>query len=141
MSIERDSERNSGEKTVHPLRDKDWYTPVTPEMIAMLERQKQRYGTWRALAAAIPVRTRVLRFIRNGRNKAVSMSLWERVLIATGLEHTLEDYIWFTPEDLVKLGIWRQTHILGVEPYRSGESRRLRRSRRAKAAGQGAAWE
>jgi hypothetical protein len=90
---------------LHPAHAEK-YTPITPEILELIEGLKRRYGTWRAVAYHTETKLKVLRNIRMGKRKAISMRLLDRILTKTG-SGLLEDYIWFTPDDLVTLGIWK----------------------------------
>lgn len=88
----------------HPA-DLDLYTPVTPELIALFERMKQEHGTWRNVAAISDTRLKVLRNLRQGKRKAVSQRLLDRIITTTGVGG-VHEFTWFTANDLVALGIW-----------------------------------
>jgi hypothetical protein len=84
----------------------DLYTPITPEILELFAQLKRRYETWRRVAYHVDTRLKVLRNIRNGQRKAISMRLLDRIITHSGVG-SLEDYTWFTPDDLVALGIWK----------------------------------
>lgn len=99
--------------TVHP-NTHELYTPLTPEVAALLERMKNELGTWRDVSAATLnpndeddyIHLRTIRRIRYGMYPAVSERILDRLITATGVGN-LSDYPWFTPEDLIKLGLWK----------------------------------
>ena len=92
---------------VHPLTAKgDLYTPITPQLLQLLVRMRRELGgTWAEVCAASGTRKRVLRRIYRLEYRAVSMELMDRLIQATEIGHVSE-FIWFTAEDLVALGIW-----------------------------------
>lgn len=116
----------------HP-NDYDLYTPVTPELLELLHRMRAEHGSWREVAAISGTKIRVLRRLHRGERKAVSMRLLDRLMQATRVGH-VEEFLWFTADDLTKLGIWDPIKYLeGRKSYDEGqkvsraERRRLRR--------------
>lgn len=83
----------------------DLYTPVTAEVIALLIRMKLKHRFWRDVSAISGTKLRVVRRLRYGEYKTVSMSLLDRMITTTGVG-SIEDFVWFTADDLVALGIW-----------------------------------
>jgi hypothetical protein len=47
-----------------------------------------------------------MRNIRGGKRKAISMTLLDRLITTTDVG-SLDEFIWFTADDLVALGIWK----------------------------------
>lgn len=88
----------------HPADD-DLYTPTTPELLELFERMKKEHGTWRQVAAISETRLKVLRNLRQGKRKAVSQRLLDRIITSTGVGG-MHEFTWFTANDLVALGIW-----------------------------------
>lgn len=88
----------------HPLRG-ELYTPITPEILELLETLHRKYGTWLVVAYHAKTRARHLREIRH-RRQAITMKLLDRIITETGIGR-LEDYEWFTADDLVLLGLWK----------------------------------
>lgn len=96
-----------GARSTHPLRG-DLYTPITPEVLALFDRMRERHGSWRQIAAMSNTRLKVLRRIRRDPTyKAISMSKLDDIITATGVG-SLDDYVWFTADDLVAMGIWEK---------------------------------
>jgi|SRR5215472_1836708 len=93
-----------GDESGHPL-NRDLYTPWTPELGELFNRMKAEHGTWRQVAALSETRLKVLRNLRQGKRKAVSQRLIDRLCTTTGVGGTHE-FTWFTAQDLVALGIW-----------------------------------
>jgi hypothetical protein len=88
----------------HPKRN-DLYTPITPEVIELLIRMRQRHGTWREVSYLSHTRLKVLRRWREGGRKAISMTKMDELMTTTEVGD-LRDFPWFTADDLVLLGIW-----------------------------------
>jgi hypothetical protein len=84
---------------------------MTPEIIAMIERLRLEYGRWRDVSAETGLRLKQLRAIRqmkhaNGKHrKTISLTVMDRILTTTEVGH-INDYPWYTPEQLVEMGIW-----------------------------------
>src|SRR5262245_18826374 len=94
------------EKKKHLSADKDLYTPVGPEVLGLLNYMRMRHGgTWRQIAYLTDTRLRVHRHVRTDR-KAISMTLMDRLITHTGYG-SLNDFPWFTADDLVTLGVWK----------------------------------
>lgn len=93
----------------HPLQNSDYYTPITPEIVAMLIELRQIVRTLRRLEILLKTKRRHLRRILKGETKAISMSLLDRIHTEIGTPYQVNDYLWFTAEDLVSLGIWQPT--------------------------------
>jgi hypothetical protein len=85
------------------------YTPVTPEVIAVIQATKRKCGTWETMAYHTKTRSRIFRRYLKGYHKAISLTMMDRLLVTLG-EGNLDDFLWFTPEDLIELGIWKETH-------------------------------
>lgn len=106
----------------HPMHG-DVYTPITPEIRALLERMKAECGgTWRSVAERTSTKQRIIRRIRDTARRpdsaAVSLRLLDRLITKTGVGD-LNDYEWFEAEDMVKLGIWKTNLVLmGKEQVR-----------------------
>jgi hypothetical protein len=98
-------------KGYHHPRHEDLYTPITPEIIELIWRMRAEHGTWRRVAFLSNTRLKVLRRIRTGKRKAVSLRLLDRLCITTGVG-SVEEFTWFTAEDLVALGIWKPTQYV-----------------------------
>lgn len=92
------------EKSSHP-NSGDLYTPITPEVLELLNEMRRVHSTWRDVSAISKTRLRVLRRIRTGGRKAISMTLLDRLITTTGVG-VLESFTWFTADDLVALGVW-----------------------------------
>jgi hypothetical protein len=108
----------------HPAHG-DVYTPVTLELLELIDEMKERLGTWRLLAARSGLRTRQLRYLRQEDRIAISLRTMDRLITASGIG-SLDDLVWFTPDDLVELGIWDPPHYLdsSVEARQEDAQRR-----------------
>lgn len=84
---------------------------MTPDLLEFLDGVKRGCGGWDRVAWLIQVNSsRPLRRIMAGGQLTVSMSLMDKVVTRTGYGD-LNDWVWFTPEDLQVLGLWK-THLL-----------------------------
>ena len=92
-------------KHPHPKHG-ELYTPVTPEMLALFDRMKAEHGTWRRVCWITNTRLKVMREMRNGTRKTVSLQKLDSMITATEVGR-VDEFTWFTAEDLVKLGIWK----------------------------------
>lgn len=88
----------------HPAGN-DLYTPMTPELLQLFERMRAEHGSWRRVAALSGTRLKVLRNLRAAKRKAISQRLLDRMVTGTGVG-ALHEFVWFTADDLVALGIW-----------------------------------
>jgi hypothetical protein len=114
-------------------RDDEVYTPVTPEFLQMMQRMRAEYGTWRAVAAASGVRTRILRNLHKGRRKAVSHTMVDKLCSTTGVGG-VHEFTWFTLEDLFALGIWVHPKNGQRWVWHKGKKRKVRMKRKERLA-------
>lgn len=95
----------------HPLSG-EVYTPMTTEVVEMIERLHLEYGQWRAVAEVSGLRLKQIRAIRQGKHangkarKTISLTVMDRILTTTAMGH-VNDYEWYTPDELVEMGIWK----------------------------------
>jgi hypothetical protein len=95
----------------HPL-DGEVFTPMTTAIVDMLEQLYLEYGRWRPVAEITGLRLKQVRAIRQGKHangkyrKTISLTVMDRILTTTGVGH-VNDYVWYTPEQLVDMGIWK----------------------------------
>jgi hypothetical protein len=101
----------------------DYYTRVDERLLAVLEDLKRDYGTWRRVADAVRMSTRTLRLLRRGHNYCVSLTQMDRILSRTDREWVLENFDWYTPEQLVELGYWKPMTTVGLKQYRQPEQK------------------
>lgn len=83
------------------------FTPVTDELVRYLDDARQVAGTWRAICERGGIKLRVLRRLRRQETKTCSMDLMDRVIVGSG-HGSLNDWLWFEADDLIKLGIWEE---------------------------------
>ena len=90
----------------HPLRG-DLYTPLNAATTALFERMRAKHGSWREVAYLSHTRLKVLHRFRapGGTRKTISMTKLDELITTTGVGD-LRDYVWFTPDDLIAMGIW-----------------------------------
>jgi len=93
-------------KRLHPAHG-ELYTPIGPQFYALLDQLYLEYGSWRIVAWKTELRLKQLRTLRRGERKAISLRVLDRMITTSGVGN-LGDFIFFTAEDLVKLGIWKE---------------------------------
>ena len=89
----------------HHPKSGDLYTPVTEEILELFAHMRARHGSWRQVAYLSNTRLKVLRRWRKGLVQAISMTKLDELITTTGVG-SLRDYVFFTADDLVALGIW-----------------------------------
>jgi hypothetical protein len=99
------------------------FTPIIPPMIEALDALKEEYGTWRVVSEVTGVRKRMIYRIRTEEYKCVSMSVLDRILTNSWSALSVEDFPWFTVDELIAVGIYvsEDTHrrmISGKWGYR-----------------------
>lgn len=87
------------------------YTPLNAQFYELLEQMHREYGNWRIVAWKADVRLKVLRNLRQGKRKTISMRVLDRMITSSGVGR-LEDFIFYTPDDLVRLGIWDEVYYV-----------------------------
>jgi len=108
-----------GARKLHPSH-RERYTPITDEVIALLEQMKRELNTWRDVSAVSGTRLKVLRSIRhrkhaNGKDRhTISLTVLDRLITTTGVGD-LRDFTFFTPEDLVDMGIWKDVDKVDIK--------------------------
>jgi hypothetical protein len=91
-------------KSTHP-KSGDLYTPMNPELVELFARMRARHGSWRQVSYLTNTRLKVLRRYHQGKVRTISMTKLDEMITTTGVG-SLRDYVWFTADDLVALGIW-----------------------------------
>lgn len=105
----------------HP-NDRDLYTPCTDELYALLDQMYRELGTWRMVAWKSGLRLKILRNIRRGKYKSVALTTLDRLISGTGVGD-LNDWVWFKPHDLVRLGVWEPNLYVEGKERVQGEAR------------------
>jgi hypothetical protein len=109
----------------HHLREGDYYTPVTTGMLELFDQIRIEHGgTWKAIVRQARISTRGFRRLREGYFTAVSYTTLEKILTRTGFEHRMHEWPWYTPKQLVEMGIWKPMRIDGL--YRGPPRRGVR---------------
>lgn len=123
--------RDSGWR--HPS-DWDLYTPITGEIIRFMYALRDANTSWRNVAAITETRLRVLRRVRTGERKTISMTLLDRILTRLETSVTVENFPWYTPDELIALGIWDDTTYIGdqVSTLTPEQIRKRRKERKLK---------
>lgn len=99
----------------HPTREGDYYTPVTTGMLELFDQIRLEHGgTWKSVVSEARVSTRWFRRLRHGHYQSISYRTLEKVLTRTGMEHRMNDFVWYTPKQMVEMGIWRPMKIDGL---------------------------
>jgi hypothetical protein len=98
--------------TKHP-NSGDLYTPITSEVVQLLDRMRAEHGSWRAVSQCTYhgdpkdyVKLRVIRRIYTGHYITVAMKTLDRLVTDTQIGN-IQNFLWFTPEDLIALGLWK----------------------------------
>jgi len=89
----------------HHPKSGDLYTPVNNDILDLFDQMRARHGSWREVAYLSNTRLKVLRRWRRLEVRAISMTKLDELITTTGVG-SLRDYVWFTADDLVALGIW-----------------------------------
>lgn len=100
------------------FRHPNWaelYTPITPQILDLFERMRVEHGSWRNVCAISKTRLKTMRNLRRGNRKCISQRLLDRLCSSTEVG-SVNEFTWFTADDLIALGIWKRT--LYVEGYK-----------------------
>jgi chromosome condensin MukBEF MukE localization factor len=121
-------------KGPHPKHG-ELYTPFTPEVMELLLRMRAELGSWYRVSEVSHTRVRALRVMYQGKRKAISYPVLDRLCSTTGIGG-VHEFLWFTPDDLVALGIWKKHAVLDGEMIHYGGEvkKRSKKSRHSKAA-------
>lgn len=105
-------------KVEHPHFQDEYFTPLDDgRVLALLEEIRTELGgKWRNVAERARCSSRWLRMVRSGKIQTVSMTTMDRLLTRCGFGDRLADFNWYTPDELVKMGVWKPT--VAVEPKR-----------------------
>jgi len=96
---------------LHP-NHAELYTPIGPQFYELLDQIYREYeGNWRIVAWKTALRLKQLQRFRTGETKAISLRVLDRIITTSGVGN-LQDFVFFTAEDLVKLGIWKEPYYV-----------------------------
>jgi hypothetical protein len=84
------------------------FTPVTPELLAFLERLKDEWGSWQKLGMSSRVSQRWLRKVLNGHYKAMAYVTLDTMLTNLGVVGEVQKFPWYTASELVEMGVWKE---------------------------------
>lgn len=117
----------------HHPNDWDLYTPITSEIRLLFQSLHDTNGSWRTVAAITETRLRVLRRIRTGERKTISMTLLDRMLTLLDVGVSIEDFTWYTPQELVSAGIWEDVTYIADQDLPKLPPGEIRKRREARA--------
>lgn len=116
-----DRDPETGIMLTHPM-DGEMFTPMTPQVIELLERMRAEWKYWTVVAWKCNLRMKQLRNLRTGTRSAISLSLMDRMVTGTGVGHITE-FEWYTPDQLVDMGIWKPVQHVAVFAGTTGDER------------------
>jgi hypothetical protein len=91
------------------LREKDTrWTPVTQKVVDIILQLEREAGNRVTLGFAAGVKPRQIYRIVKGKQKCVSLSVFDRLLARSSIAHRLEDFPWYTIEEIQEMGLWDQ---------------------------------
>ena len=100
----------------HPHLDPELYTLKDEHFFQTIEHVKlQAGGTWKAVVRQARISTRMLRKIRNNDSKVVSYTVVDKVLSRTGFPQLVQTFDWYTPDQLVEMGVWKPHSTVGLK--------------------------
>jgi hypothetical protein len=99
----------------HPHLDGELFTPKDEKFWETLEMVKvQCGGSWKAVVRQARLSTRMFRRVRKDDARAVSWRVMDKLLSRTGFPHLMESFEWYTPDELVEMGIWKPHSTVGL---------------------------
>lgn len=107
-------------RNLREMWDTRW-TPLTPELIAEVEKVIDEAGGIGSLGEIIGIRPRHLRRLRRGHEKAISYRLADQIFARSERMLILLELPWYTIQELQDLGIWRQPFGRSNVPEPQGE--------------------
>ena len=90
-------------------RDGDLYTPITPEIIRIVEGLRRDWGSWRMVSEVTGTRKRMLTRMlckHEKKYKSVSMTVLDRLLTLGRRSETIDDFPWYTVDEMIEEGLW-----------------------------------
>lgn len=110
----------------YPQHQGELFARITPEMTAIFERSARSFGGWRRLCWVLRCSGRQMRKFRaaaRGEEPVmIGMALLDRWLTRLDLGDWLNDFEWFTVDELVECGIWNR--MIDVATVESRKKRR-----------------
>lgn len=86
----------------------DLWTPVNEELLNLLRRIKDEYGTWDAMGWAGRCSQRWLRHVMDGDYVTLGYPTLDNFLNNLGYDGYVQEMEWYTAEELVERGIWKE---------------------------------
>lgn len=113
------------------LYGNELFVVVNDDLLEKLTFAAREVGGWAALSTHARVSQRWLRRIRGGKRqcRTVGMRALDRVFTRVGCEHLMRELTWYTPLQLVEMGVWRPQPDLN-DPEVKKYQRKLRAQRR-----------
>jgi hypothetical protein len=103
------------------MGDEELFTPVNDDLLALLERLRNEWGSWSAVGRGARVSQRWLRKLRLGRYKTISYHSLDQMLLNLGVVGETQKLTWYTIDELVEVGIWKEQQKFG--PHTGVETR------------------
>lgn len=88
-------------------KDTRW-TPVTAEVIDLIERCRREGGSQAVLARVAHIKPRQIYRLRKGQQKCVSYNVLDKLLHKSSISHLIDTLPWYTIEELTEKGLWDQ---------------------------------
>jgi hypothetical protein len=95
------------------LGDEELFTPVNDDLLALLERLRNEWGSWMKVGEGARVSQRWLRYLRKGKFKTISYHTLDVMLLNLGVVGETQKLEWYTIDELVEEGIWNEQFKLG----------------------------
>lgn len=86
----------------------DLWTPVNEELQNLFVRIKDEYGSWTRMGWAGRCSQRWLRHVIAGEYRVMAYPTLDRFLNNLGWDGYIQGLEWYTAEELVEMGIWRE---------------------------------
>ena len=93
----------------------------------------QAGGQWKDIAREARISTRQFRRMRTAQYTTVSIHVMDKILSRMGFPHRVEELTWYTPNQLVEMGVWKPHNVDRLLAYT--EEKRLERQRDRKKRG------
>lgn len=93
--------------------DDELFTPVDDDLLSLLERLRNEWGSWMRVGEGARVSQRWLRKLRAGHYKTISYKTLDDMLLNLGVVGETQKLEWYTIDELVEEGIWNEQFKLG----------------------------